>query len=102
MSNVGEFEFAASLWRYPGEQGWHFVALPVDVSAEIDDLTIGLRHGFGSVKVVVRIGGSEWRTSLFPDSTRGTFVLPVKKPVRTAEGLEADDDVVVHLGLADL
>ena len=102
MSQVGEFEFAASLWRYPGEQGWHFVALPLDVAAEIDDLTTGLRRGFGSVKVVVTIGGSEWRTSLFPDSTRGTLLLPVKKAVRAAEQLDADQDVSVHLRLAEL
>ena len=28
-----------------------------------------------------------WRTSIFPDNKRGTYLLPVKKQVRTAEGL---------------
>lgn len=50
-------------------------------------LELGKRRGFGSVKVTARIGDSEWQTSLFPQKSGGWF-LPVKKPVRLAEGLE--------------
>jgi hypothetical protein len=49
------------------------------------------------VKVKVTIGSSTWSTSVFPDAKRGTFVLPVKKPVRQAEGIEAGDRVKVAL-----
>lgn len=49
-------------------------------------LEFGKRRGFGSVKVEVRIGESRWRTSLFPQK-RGGWFLPIKKPVRIAEGL---------------
>jgi hypothetical protein len=61
-------------------------------------LELGRRRGFGSVKVTARIGGSEWRTSLFPQKTGGWF-LPVKKPVRLAEGLDFGDDVEGELQL---
>jgi len=50
-------------------------------------LELGKRRGFGSVKVTAQIGDSRWQTSLFPQKTGGWF-LPVKKPVRLAEGLE--------------
>ena len=46
-----------------------------------------LEAGFGSLRVEVTIGSTTWRTSVFPDTKRGTYLLPVKKQVRTAEGL---------------
>lgn len=42
-----------------------------------------------------------WTTSVFP-ATTGSYVLPVNKPVRRAEGLEAGDAVEVSLELLDL
>ena len=41
-------------------------------------------------------------TSIFPDSKQGSYVLPVKKAVRTAEGIEDGDDVEVALDVLDL
>jgi hypothetical protein len=64
-------------------------------------LEAGKRRGFGSVKVEVRIGGSRWKTSLFPrkggPEGDGGWFLPVKKPVRIAEGLIEGDAVEVEL-----
>lgn len=102
MASIGTFEFAAPLWRYPGDDGWHFVSLPFQISADIADLTAGIRRGFGSVRVAVAVGGTTWRTSIFPDGKTGTYVLPVKRAVRTAEQLEAGDDVRVRLEIAGL
>jgi len=61
-------------------------------------LELGKRRGFGSVKVTARIGDSRWQTSLFPQKSGGWF-LPVKKPVRLAQGLEFGDDVEGELEL---
>ena len=61
-------------------------------------LELGKRRGFGSVKVTARVGGSEWQTSLFPQKSGGWF-LPVKKPVRLAEGLDFGDEVEGELEL---
>ena len=61
-------------------------------------LELGKRRGFGSVKVTVRVGASEWATSVFPQKTGGWF-LPIKKPVRLAEGLAEGQPVVVELDL---
>lgn len=52
------------------------------------------------MRVSVSIGGSRWTTSLFPDSKRGTYVLPIKKAVRVAEGVGEGDLVIVELDLA--
>lgn len=94
------YDFTAALYEWTGPSAWHFVTVPVAISDEIDARTEGFTNGFGSVRVLVRIGGSEWMTSLFPDSKQQSYVLPVKKAVRQAEGIEAGDDVRVRLELA--
>jgi hypothetical protein len=47
--------------------------------------------------VLVRIGSTQWATSVFPDAARGTYLLPVKRSVRLAEGLDAGDTIPVEL-----
>lgn len=102
MSPVGVFEFSAPLWVHAGSDPWHFVTLPVRVAEDITDLTEGRRRGFGSVRVAVTVGATSWRTSVFPDSSSGSYLLPVKKAVRVAERLTAGNDVAVRLELVDL
>jgi hypothetical protein len=92
--------FTASLWQYPGEGSWYFVTVPEDISDEITDLTEGRRKGFGSVRVTVTVGTTTWQTSVFPTKT-GSYVLPVKKPVRTAENLTEGTPVETQLTLTD-
>ena len=59
-----------------------------------------LASGAGSdrVRVTVRVGGSEWQTSVFPQKG-GTWFLPVKVAVRRAEGLEEGETVEAELEL---
>jgi Domain of unknown function (DUF1905) len=51
--------------------------------------------------VLVRVGGSEWSTSLFPDTSRATFLLFIKKEIRTREGIDVGDMVDVTLETID-
>lgn len=93
-----EFESELFEWRARVEK-WVFAALPGDVSAEIRDVPRP-RAGFDSVKVVVTLGGSRWRTSIFPQSADGVYVVPVKRSVRDAEGVDSGDRV--RLGIETL
>ena len=92
--------FSGPVWIAPGDGAWHFVTVPEE-QAEIIRLQSGPRVGFGSVKVEARIGDSTWSTSVFPD-TRLTYVLPLKKSVRHAEGILAGDVVDVRLKLVQV
>ena len=56
----------------------------------------GNSRGFGSIKVVATIGGSTFKTSVFPSKETG-WLLPVKASVRKAEGLGEEDLVRVLL-----
>lgn len=90
--------FEAELWQYDGDGGWHFVTLPADVAAEVRE-QVPPRRGFGSVRVTAMVGESRWQTSLFPESRSGSYVLPVKAPVRRANDLLPGDLVTVRLSL---
>ena len=94
----GVHHFDAELWRWEGEAAWYFVTVPGDVSDDVRSRA-GARRGFGSVRVHVTVASSTCSTSVFPDSKRGAYLLPVKKSVRAREGLEPGDVVSVSLAL---
>ncbi|MDZ5622823.1 DUF1905 domain-containing protein [Nocardioides bizhenqiangii] len=103
MTGVTTYDFAAPLWRWEAKDegtsgAWYFLSLPFDVSDEIEAIA-GPGKGFGSVRVEVTVGASTWRTSVFPSGERKTYVLPVKKAVRVAEGLDEDSEATVRLSL---
>jgi hypothetical protein len=85
--------FEAELWIWDARRAdsWTFVSLPAELSQEIRELADGPRRGFGSQRVRVTLGASTWATSVFPDSGRNCYVLPVKRAVRKAEDLNPGD-----------
>lgn len=90
------FRFDAEVWEWESQASWFFVTLPSDMSDEIG-IRFGSRAaGFGSLRVEVTVGPTTWRTSIFPDKSRG-YVLPLKKAVRKAAGVDAGDSVHVEL-----
>jgi hypothetical protein len=91
------FSFTAELWEYEGQGAWHFVSLPPADADEIEATHGRHAKGFGSIPVEVTIGSTTWSTSIFPDKKRATYLLPVKKAVRTAEGLVAGTKAKVGL-----
>ncbi|WP_245927617.1 DUF1905 domain-containing protein [Nocardioides silvaticus] len=97
------YDFTAPLWRWEAKDeatsgAWFFVSLPFEVSDEIE-VVAAPGTGFGSVRVEVTIGATTWRTSVFPSTEQKTYVLPVKKAVRAAEGLDEGSAARVTLSL---
>jgi hypothetical protein len=86
-----DFTFRARIWLWKEGATWHFISVPEDPSAAIKSFAPEAKRGFGSVRVKVRIGESEWQTSVFPSKETDGYVLPIKKAIRTAEGLNVDD-----------
>jgi hypothetical protein len=93
------YETQAEIWLWTGKGAWHFITLPAEVSQGLRSLS-GPRVGWGSVRVEAQIGATRWRTSVFPDSKSGGYLLPIKADVRKAEGLKAGDLVEVAVELA--
>lgn len=103
---MAAFTFTAPLWRWTARRetadagAWSFVTLPLDVADEVRQRA-GEPRGFGSVRVHVEAAGRAWDTSVFPDASSGSFVLPVKKAIRVAAGVDEGDDLTVTLSLRD-
>lgn len=100
------FTFTAPLWRWTARKesadsgGWCFVTLPPEVVDDVRQRAAEPR-GFGSVRVRVEAAGMTWDTSVFPDSASDGFVLPVKKAVRVAAGVDEGDELTVSLSVRD-
>lgn len=95
------YRFDAELWLYEGDAAWCFVTVPGDVSDDIAARTAEHRRGFGSVRVRVTVGSTTWTTSVFPDSKKAAYLLPVKKEVRVRESLEFGERLAVTLEVLD-
>ena len=101
------FTVKTPLWRWQSATApaaWFFVTIAGD---EADGIRMAAmtgqwmdgRKGFGSARVEARIGGTRWRTSVFPHKESGGWLLPVKAAVRKAEGLAEGDEVTVAVSL---
>ena len=94
------FRFTSAVYRWDARaaDSWYFVDVPQEQSDEIRDRP-RMPRGFGSVRVRVTVGGTTWRTSIFPGRER--YALPLKKSVRSAEDLEEGDEVEVLIETLD-
>ena len=89
------FEFSGKIIFWRGPAPWFFVAVPQKQSQDIKAISSMVTYGWGVIPVHVRIGRTEFQTSLFPKN--GLYLVPIKVSVRKAEKLEEGDDVTVRL-----
>ena len=72
--------------------GWHFVNVGKKQSEEIQK-EYGKNHrGFGSLPILITLGKTIWKTSIFP-CKEGSFILPIKVQVRKKENVFEGDTV---------
>lgn len=94
---TNHFNFKAKVWVYDGPAAWHFISVPVKTSTTIKKVFGGLKRGWGSLRVQVQIGCHKWQTSIFPDNKTQTYLLPLKKEIRSAANIKAGQTVAVQL-----
>jgi hypothetical protein len=88
----------AKVWLYSGDKAaWHFVTLSKTVAEKLKKTFKQPRRGWGSIPVIVTIGKSQWKTSVFPDTKSESFVLPIKAKVRKAECVDHGDTIAFAL-----
>ena len=92
-----DLEFSGEIWFWKGPAPWYFVTVPDEECAELEATSAFVSYGWGMIPVEVRIGGTEWATSLWPKD--GSYVVPLKASVRKAEGLNEGDTVTIRLGV---
>jgi len=91
------YNIRAKIWLYGGIGGWHFVTLPVKQSSVIRALHKNKTRSFGSIAVLVTIGKTQWKTSLFPDKKSNSYLFAIKAEVRKRENIFADDIIVAEI-----
>jgi hypothetical protein len=82
-------------WRGPAP--YHFVQVPPAVADDIREVVSMVSYGWGVVPAEVRVGRTDFHTSLFPRN--GGYLLPLKDAVRRAEGIDLGDTVEVSMTL---
>ncbi len=88
-------EFTGKIWFWRGPAPWFFVTVPAKQSRDIKEISRLVTYGWGVIPVHVRIGKTEWTTSLFPKD--GRYLVPIKVSVREAENLDVNDKVTIQL-----
>ncbi|WP_435417008.1 DUF1905 domain-containing protein [Parerythrobacter aurantius] len=113
MSDTLSLTTPLVLWD--GSASYHLVRISgepaeaITMHATLQRLEYGTRRGFGSVKCWAQVGGTRWKTSVFPSkmphSSSGavtqekTWILLVGKKVLRAEDLVVGDPVSLTLEL---
>ncbi len=88
-----EFTDAVIEWRGPAP--YHFVWVPEDEADEIREVAAAVTYGWGMIPVAVTIGATTLSTALWPKD--GSYVVPLKDKLRSAEGISLGDVVTVRL-----
>jgi Domain of unknown function (DUF1905) len=90
--------FSAELWEWRGPAPYYWLTVPEDSCAYVRAEAPEATYGWGAIPVRVRVGATEWETSLLPRN--GGYVLPVRKVVRERECFGDGDTVTVDLSVA--
>jgi hypothetical protein len=88
-------EFDGAIWFWKGPAPWYFVTVPAEQCRDLRALSGLVTYGWGMIPAQVRIGKTEWTTSLWPKDDR--YIVPIKASVRRAEKLVEGGRVTVRL-----
>ena len=93
-------EFKGKIFQWRGPAPYLFVAVPEKESANIKLVSKLVTYGWGVIPVIVKVGETEWKTSLFPKD--GRYLVPIKMLAQRAEKLKEDDEIRIHLEIQNL
>ncbi len=88
-------EFSGLIWQWRGPAPYYFVTVPPAEADALHAIAPSVTYGWGMIPAMVRIGRTEWKTSLWPKD--GGYIVPLKDAVRKAEELEEGDNITVRL-----
>jgi hypothetical protein len=88
-------EFSGVIIHWRGPAPFLFVPVPEEQSRDIKGVSNMVTYGWGVIPVHVKVGKTEWKTSLFPKD--GRYLVPIKMSVQRAEELDVGDEVTLRL-----
>jgi len=90
-----DLSFSGEMWEWRGPAPYFFVTVPPEQSADLRAAARLLTYGWGVIPVRVQLGTTAWKTSLVPKGE--LYLVPIRKAVRLAEGVEKGDTVALRL-----
>jgi hypothetical protein len=93
MNGKIKFAFSAKAWQHTSPGSWYFVSLPEELAQEIRKGLKSEEEGWGRLKAKAKIGNSEWKTAIWFDTKRNTYLLPLKAEIRKKEHIEVGKNV---------
>jgi GNAT superfamily N-acetyltransferase len=92
-----DHEFTGEVIEWRGPAPYYFVPVPEQASVALRAAASAASYGWGMLPIHARIGGTEWKTSMW--SKDGDYLVPLKDAVRKPLGLDAGDTVDVEVAL---
>lgn len=92
-----QYNFCAIPWQHIGPGGWTFISLPESMAREIRDSLKSEEEGWGRLKAVAKIGDTEWKTAIWYDTKKTTYLLPLKAEVRKKENILLGENIYISL-----
>lgn len=92
-----QYSFSAKVWLHSPPANWYFVSLPVEMSKEIRQNAGWQEEGWGRLKATARIRKTEWKTAIWFDSKKGTYLLPLKAEIRKKEKAEVGKNLTITI-----
>jgi hypothetical protein len=90
-----EFTFEARLIEWRGPAPFVFAPMPLDLAEEFREYAKSVSYGWGCIAVDVKIGTTQYKTSLFPKD--GTYFVPIKVAVQRAVPIALGDVAEISL-----
>ena len=99
MNGKIKYDFTGKVWQHSSPGGWYFVSLPTEIAKEIRSVLRTEEEGWGRLKAIARIGKTEWKTAIWFDTKRNTYLLPIKSEIRKKENVENETEIDVAIWL---
>ncbi|MEO7978381.1 DUF1905 domain-containing protein [Flavobacterium sp.] len=99
MNGKIKYEFTEKAWQHSSPGGWYFVSLPTEMAQEIRNTFKSEEEGWGRLKAAARIGKSDWKTAIWFDTKKNTYLLPLKAEIRKRENIDAEMEIDVIIWL---
>ncbi len=94
-----QYSFTGPLWFWRGPAPHYFVSMPQEASDDLTEQSAHLSYGWGAIPAEVSCGDVTWTTAVFPKD--GRYIVPVRAAVRTALGVDLDDEVSLMVRIGD-
>ena len=99
MTGKIKYNFSEKVWKYSSLGGWYFISLPENISKEIRENLKSEEEGWGRLNALAEIGKTQWKTAIWFDTKRNTYLLPLKSDIRKKENIEVGKVIVVSVSL---